>query len=138
MTLSKRWLGLFPRTALAAEILATYATVRVLLRRLTLPETVGALRLGIMDDPVASEDSLVLGRHLASATVRTITLLPADSRCLMRSLVLIRVLARRGLGATLVLSAAPGPPLEAHAWVEHAGEPLLAPGRLEQRPLARL
>jgi len=135
---SGRRLGPARRTALAGEILATYATVRVLLRRRTLPETIASLRRGVEDDAVASDASLSLCRHLAWATVRTVTLLPADSRCLMRSLGLIRVLARRGLGSTLVLSAAPGPPLEAHAWVEHAGEPLLAPGRLEQRPLARL
>jgi hypothetical protein len=134
----RRRLGPVRHTALAAEIVATYATVRILLWRRTRPETVAALRRGLADDAVASEASLSLGRHLASATVRTITLLPADSRCLMRSLVLLRVLARRGLGATLVLSAAPGPPLEAHAWVEHAGEPLLAPGQLRHQPLARL
>jgi hypothetical protein len=135
---SERKLGPVRRTALAAEIVATYTTVRVLLRRRTLPETVAALRLGLTDDARASEASLSLGRNLAWATVRTITLLPTDSRCLMRSLVLIRVLARRGLGSTLVLSAAPGPPLEAHAWVELDRQPLLAPGPLEQEPLARL
>jgi hypothetical protein len=133
-----RWLGALRRTALAAEIVATYAAVRILLPRHSLPETVAALRRGLADDAVTSDTSLSLARHLAGATVRTVMLLPADSRCLMRSLVLMRVLARRGLGSTLVLGAEPGPPLEGHAWVEHGGEALLAPGRFAEWPLARL
>jgi hypothetical protein len=123
---------------LAWEILTIYIRVRICLRRQTLPETVAVLRGGIEDDGPASAAAISLGRHLASATVRTITPLPGDSRCLMRSLVLMRALARRGVGSTLVLSAAPGPPLQAHAWIEHAGRPLLPPARYEQRPLARL
>jgi hypothetical protein len=124
---------------LGCEIVATYVTVRRLLRTRTLPETVTALRV---DDSVGSAPtgaSPDVARHLASATVRTISLLPGDSRCLMRSLVLLRVMARRGLGSTLVLSAPPpGPGFEAHAWVEHAGEPLLAPGAPEHQQFVRL
>jgi hypothetical protein len=123
---------------LAGEILATYGKVRYLLLRRTLPETLAALRGGVGGDTLATSASLALGRHLASATVRTIQLLPTDSRCLMRSLVLTRVLARRGVGTTLLLSARPGPPLEAHAWVELAGQPLLPPGDPEHQPIARL
>jgi hypothetical protein len=134
----ERRLGLLARAKLAAEILATYASVRRLLRRHTLPETVAALREERGATAPADAATLALGRHLAWATVRTITLLPADSRCLMRSLVLTRVLARRGLDSTLVLSAAPGARLEAHAWVEHAGEPLLVPAGAEHRQLVRL
>jgi hypothetical protein len=56
----------------------------------------------------------------------------------MRSLVLVRVLARRGMPATFVLSAAPGPQFEAHAWIEYAGNPLLVPAGAEHRDLVRL
>jgi Transglutaminase-like superfamily len=134
----ERRLGVVRRAVLAAEIVATYVNVRRLLRRHTLPQTVEALR---GDDPCTTDAdaaNLDLGRHLAWATVRTISVLPLDSRCLMRSLVLMRVLARRGMPATFVLSAAPGPQFEAHAWIEYAGDPLLVPAGAEHRDLVRL
>jgi hypothetical protein len=56
----------------------------------------------------------------------------------MRSLVLTRVLARRGVDSTFVLSASAAPRFEAHAWVEHDGEPLLLPGREDHQQLLRL
>jgi hypothetical protein len=131
----ERRLGLARRAVLAAEIVATYGNVRRLLRRHTLPETVRALRgSGPLTAPIDDE----LGRHLAWATVRTISVLPLDSRCLMRSLVLMSVLAHRGMPATFVLSAAPGPHFEAHAWVEYAGNPLLVPADASHQDLVRL
>jgi hypothetical protein len=134
----ERRLGPLGRATLASEILRTYVVVRRLLARRPLPEAVAALRrAGAPARPVDAE-SLALGRHLAWATVRTISILPTDSRCLMRSLVLTRVMARRGLDCTLVLSAAADPSFEAHAWVEHGGEPLLMPGGPTHRQLLRL
>ena len=59
---------------------------------------------------------------------RTLTALPADSRCLMSSLVLTRLLARRGIDSELVIAVEPGEQFGAHAWVEHDGSPLLSPG----------
>jgi hypothetical protein len=138
MMARKRRLGPIRRALLAAEILAAYAWARRLLRRHTLPEAVAALRAGAPPTGTADAAALALGRHLAWATVRTITLLPSDSRCLMQSLVLTRVLARRGLPSTLVLSAAPGPQFEAHAWIEYAGEPLLQPAGASHEQLLRL
>jgi hypothetical protein len=126
------------RIRLAAEILEAYVAVRRLVRTRTLPETVAVLRGDVDGEARGDAASLAMGRHLASATVRTITLVPSDSRCLMRSLVLTRVLARRRIGSTFVLSVAPGPPFEAHAWVEHAGRPLLEPALGEHRSLLRL
>jgi len=131
----ERRLGLARRAVLAAEIVATYGNVRRLLRRHPLPEAVQALRgKGPLTAPVDDE----LARHLAWATVRTISVLPLDSRCLMRSLVLMGVLARRGMPVTFVLSAAPGPQFEAHAWVEYAGNPLLVPADATHQDLVRL
>jgi hypothetical protein len=134
----ERRLGPVRRGLLASEIVMSYVTARRLLRRNTLPETVTALRSGAAAVSQGDEATLALGRHLAWATVRTITVLPIDSRCLMRSLVLTRLLARRGLRSTFVLSAAPGPQLEAHAWVEHSGEPLLEPAGADHQHLVRL
>jgi hypothetical protein len=133
-------LGPLARLILAAEIVVSYVSVRRALRRGTLPEAVAALRDGVDANGGAAVDEakLALGRHLAWATVRTIGKLPADSRCLMQSLVLTRVLARRDLPSTLVLSAAPGPQFEAHAWVEYGGEPLLLPAGATHQQLLRL
>ena len=44
------------------------------------------------------------------------------------SLVLGALLARRGIPATLVIGAHAAPSFRAHAWVEHAGQPVLSPG----------
>jgi hypothetical protein len=134
-----RRLNAAQRARLALEILGTYVTVRRTMHGRSLPETVAALRLGAGDGAEGDAASLALANHLAWATVRTITLLPGDSRCLMRSLVLTRMLARRGLGSTFVLAAPPPRPgFEAHAWVEFAGEPVLLPGGPEHQTLVRL
>ena len=64
-------------------------------------------------------------RRLAAAAERVLARLPGDSRCLTRSLVVLTMLARRGIEVRLVLAARPTPTFAAHAWVERAGHPLL-------------
>jgi hypothetical protein len=114
------------RMRLVGEIVVAYLSARRLMHRRPLPDAVAALRLGAGDGRDATGAALPLARHLASATARTITLMPVDSRCLMRSLVLTRLMGRRGLGSTLVLSVSAQPSqFEAHAWIEHAGVALL-------------
>jgi hypothetical protein len=46
----------------------------------------------------------------------------------VRSLVLTRLLARRGIASTLVIGTRTTPEFLAHAWVELQGTPLLDPG----------
>jgi hypothetical protein len=46
----------------------------------------------------------------------------------MRSLVLTRVLARRGIDSRLVIGVHPGERFAAHAWLEHDGAALLPAG----------
>lgn len=113
------------RLRLAAEILSTYALVRWWLMRSGLLQTLSAARRGAGDGaPVPVESALRLGR----AVQRTLGHLPFDSRCLIRSLVLTRMLARRGLTSTVVFAAKSRPTFEAHAWVEHCGVALLPTG----------
>lgn len=114
------------RPRLAAEILATYARVRWHLRRRSLPATVALLR-GRPRRPVAALEPGAARRY-AHAVVRVLEPLPADSRCLVRSLVLLAVLARRGAETELVIGVVPEPDFAAHAWLEHRGTPLLKPG----------
>jgi hypothetical protein len=114
---------------LAAEILVTYIVTRWSLRRAPLPGVVARLRQvegARLRGPMVSGHGARLGR----AVERTLSPLPVDSRCLLRSLVLLRMLARRGERAELVIAARPGEAadgFEAHAWVEVRGRAVLPP-----------
>ncbi len=70
--------------------------------------------------------------------MRVLRRLPGDSRCLTRSLVVLAMLARRGIEARLVLAARPTPTFTAHAWVERGGRPLLPTRDFEDARLAEL
>jgi hypothetical protein len=112
------------RIRIAVEIVVTYARVRRRMLRGDVREVVAALREGAVDeyDPYAAYR---IGRRLGQPVRRTLDPLPWDSRCLMRSLVLLRMLARRSVVCQLVIGVRPGETFEAHAWIEHEGHPLL-------------
>jgi hypothetical protein len=125
-------LGIASKARLAAEIVLTYARARRLVKRQTLPRTVELLRTRTTRaaGPLPLPDGARDGVRLGAAVVRTLEALPVDSRCLMRSLVLLTLLQRRGTPVQLVIAARPAhddTPFEAHAWVELDGRPLLAP-----------
>jgi hypothetical protein len=65
--------------------------------------------------------------RIARAAVLVLRLLPTDTRCLMRSLVVLGLLARRGRTATLVIGVEPGRAFRAHSWLERGGHPILPP-----------
>ena len=118
------------RVSLAWEILAAYAAMRRSLQdddfRNTLerlPDTAAA---------AGRVDELAAARRVARASIRTLSLLPGGSRCLMRSLVVTTLLARRGISARLVVGVRSDDEFEAHAWVEHRGVPVLEPGTFER------
>lgn len=117
---------------LSLEVLAAYPRVRWWLWRHEFPEVVAKLRQSGQAEVAGrsrdADSARVSGLRLGRATTRTLRLLPTDSRCLVRSLVLTRLLARRGLSSSLVIGVRTEPEFAAHAWVEHAGEPLLHPG----------
>lgn len=116
------------KARLAAEALAAYVRARRLLRRSDLPSAVQRLRGGAAaPGSPPDERTYAAGLRLARASSRTIGLLPFDSRCLMRSLVLTAMLARRGLAGTVVIGVSPGEEFGAHAWVELGARPLLPP-----------
>jgi hypothetical protein len=110
------------KLALAVEIVAAYARARWCLWRTDLPSAVATLRGDA--DGIPDQAAFRLGR----AVGRTLRFLPFDSRCLMRSLVLVVLLARRGIRSSLVIGVAPGPTFDAHAWVESGGVALLPSG----------
>ena len=102
-------------------------------------EVVDALRADAVDahDPY---DAYRIGRRLGQPVRRTLDPLPWDSRCLMRSLVLLRMLARRGVVCRLVIGVRPAgelrgarldrarrAPAAAHTWVRAADRALRTP-----------
>lgn len=117
------------KLSLACEIVATYLRVRLLLTRDDLPTVLARLRSPRADrsafaDALAEKAAAI---RLGRAIGRTLSLVPGDSRCLMRSLVLTSLLARRGVDVRLVIGVATGPDFQAHAWVESDGIALLSP-----------
>ena len=117
------------RLLLIREIVAAFVRARLLLRRVPLEAALAELRpTRVLDHGPGGEPDHSEARRLGWAVSRTLRLLPGDTRCLVRSLVLTRLLSRRGIAATLVIGARPGPSFLAHAWVELGGIPVLDPG----------
>lgn len=139
---------------LVSEVLRTFHDVRRRMHEADVRDLLVQLRSeapGPLADPSPHvlHDALRLGR----AVSRTLGPLPVDATCLARSLVLVAMLARRGLPGTLVIGVQPGGGeataaprglrlrnrlargeapegggFAAHAWVEVGGQPVLAPG----------
>jgi hypothetical protein len=125
-------LSVAERAGLAAEILRSYVLARRALRRDPIVAVLETLRSqapsAVRATYAVDGHTLDEARRLGRAVVRTLALLPGDTRCLVRSLVLTRLLARRGISTRLVIGARAAPKFVAHAWVEYAGSPVLSPG----------
>jgi Transglutaminase-like superfamily len=142
-TVVARQAGLSPATkaALVAEILAAYVRIRWSLWRSDLPSTLSVVRStgrSAGSHSPRTPESQELGLRLGRAVSRTLGRLPFDSRCLLRSLVLVSLLARRGLPASLVIGVVSEPRFTAHAWVESGDVPLLPTNGPSYRRLVRL
>ena len=118
------------RVALAGEVVLAYCSTRRALRGASVSSVVAQLRANseAVATKAVQESRLPEARMLGRAVTRTLGVLPGDTRCLMQSLVLTRLLAARGIAASLVIGTSTSPSFLAHAWVEHYGEPLLATG----------
>jgi hypothetical protein len=112
------------------EILTSYRRVRRNLRRTSIGPAVRDLRGSTRTDATRGTPDEVLfeALRLGRAVQLTLRFAPGDTRCLTRSLVLTRLLARRGIPAKLVIGACAKPDFSAHAWVEHEGHPVLPAG----------
>lgn len=125
------------RAPLAAETLVAYARARRrMAREPDVRKLLLAARRGQMD--CARAGSRPDAQDLARMVSLTLGRLPTDSRCLVRSLVLIELLARRGIEARLVIGTSAATDFSAHAWVELGGEALLSPAGFARRRLAEL
>jgi Transglutaminase-like superfamily len=130
------------KASLALEILSSYLRARWLLRRSGLAPTVNTLRRAApRPNPAtatATEHDQLVGLRLGRVLERTLRVIPFDSRCLVRSLVLTHLLARRGIPSSLIIGIGSGRTFAAHAWVESDGKPLLRPGEFADRRLLEL
>lgn len=134
-----RSLSAAERLRVSLEVLALYVRVRGLLLRNETAPTVEVLRRGLVEEPrEADRARIVNGLQFGRAVVKVLRLIPADSSCLMRSLVLTGMLARREVYAKVIIGVQPGPDFEAHAWVEVDGHPLLATNEATFRRLVEL
>ena len=124
---SDRALPSLDRVRLVTEILITYVRARRSLANDDIRSALETLRSTPSEATPPSVDPRQMGIRLGRVTARTLGPLPGDSRCLTQSLVLSRLLARRGIESTVVLAVRPGEKFAAHAWVEHEGRPLLEP-----------
>ena len=110
---------------LAAEILLIYVQARWAMGKEELEPLVARLRASKFEPvPLSQADRI----HLAATVMHLLGVLPTDSRCLVRSLVLLSLLQRRGLTSTLVIGVRSEPDFAAHAWIEYGAEALLPTG----------
>ena len=122
--------SLATKARLACEIAVVFPYARMAVRRDDIKSALKRMR-GANPPPEpddadpAARPLIALGQRLGQAVARTMRVLPGDTRCLTQSLVLTRLLARRGIGSTLVLGVTPEGGFSAHAWVEVAGWPVL-------------
>ena len=108
------------------EVLMLYVVAQCLLLLGGLSTALYRMRhLQSRPTPDSSNGGDGLGSELAGLVDRTLKRAPADPHSIVKSLVLIGLLSRRGRSAELVLAVSPGPDLASHAWVESEGEALL-------------
>jgi hypothetical protein len=115
------------KVSLVWEVLFNYARLRPLVGRRDVREIAAAARRpGRLrpPEPTHAGNIWALARHLNRAVDRTLSPLPTDSRCLIQSIVLCRLLAARGVESTIVIGARSQPEFAAHAWVELQGRPV--------------
>ena len=115
------------RLKIVAEVVSIYPMVRWALTHSELEAAVARARRGapVRDSyPPQQRDA---AHRLAWIVEAILDRLPGDTRCLTRTLVLTRVLSRRGIGCRVVLGVRVAPEFGSHAWPELAGRPLMTP-----------
>jgi Transglutaminase-like superfamily len=135
--LDERW-SLARKLRLALEIVPIYVRARWLLKRRGFETALAALRAIDRPTTMSELDQQLVGVRLGRGVERTLGPLPADSRCLIKSLVLTRLLARRGVDTRFIIGVRWAPNFQAHAWVEKAGIPLMDDGAGAYERLADL
>lgn len=104
---------------LFALIVVKVALVVASMRRIV--STIDRRAPRAMPNELVTHDEL---ERLARQVATVAAFFPGRARCLEQSLVIYAMLRRAGVPAELKLGVRPHP-FEAHAWVEHRGQPVL-------------
>jgi hypothetical protein len=113
------------RLRLAVEVLLTYVPLLRLLRRNDPRAMVAGARSTRRRITIPPEQHHETAVRLGAVTNHVLSRMPTDKRCLIRSLVLLRLLANRSIDADLVIGVRNDAGFEAHAWVEYDDHPVL-------------
>ena len=113
------------RARLLAEIVAAYVPLVRVLRRNDLPAMVAAARDTGGRELPAPQDPRATAIRLGFIVNMTLRAFPTDGRCLIQSLVLLRLLAARSIDAKLVIGVSVQDAFAAHAWVVHGDRAVL-------------
>lgn len=117
------------RMRVVLEVLLTYPGLIRLVRTNDLEAMVAhARRASKPPVRLTAAEARESSERLAYIVGRVLALMPTDRRCLIHSLVLVRLLSRRGIEARLVIGASTDQGFAAHAWVECEGEQVLPAG----------
>jgi hypothetical protein len=119
------------RLRLIAEMLTIYPGMLKVVRSNDLTAMAKAARApvrGRIATPPDLEHATAI--RLGQIVGHVFGVLPMDARCLVRSLVLLRLLERRSIQATLQIGVRTTGDFGAHAWVEHDGAPVLPTGHI--------
>jgi hypothetical protein len=131
--------SLSQKLRLALEILRSYVRMRLRLTHKDLPSILRDVRQQLPSPVVEhSLDEVLTAIRLGRAAARALAPLPFDSRCLVRSLVLSDLLARRGVASRMIIGVKTGAEFEAHAWIEVSGAQVVAGEAAEYDRLVEL
>jgi len=133
-----RRLSTAQKLALTFEILVAHVRFRRRLKRTGLPGALARARGGTVEGDATDVLDRYFACRVANAVERVLDHVPGGERCLVRSLVLVELLARRNLFTTLVIGVTASGEFGAHAWVEIDGFPLLPPHESKYTRLVQL
>ena len=123
-------LGPVTRLRLVVEILGAYPRLWRLVRSNDLVAMVAQARSAPPGRArVSPEETERVALRLGACVERVLAPLPTDSRCLIKSLIVLRMLTRRSIEARVVIGAQTDSGFAAHAWVEHGARAILPAGR---------
>jgi Transglutaminase-like superfamily len=114
------------RISLGVEIFFAYLSARRSVKRDGLTRTLSELRSSTANPEtgLTRAENRYVAYRMGRVVEKVLRAVP-DARCLTRSVVLVGLLAKRGLPSSLVIGVARTPEFAAHAWVEYDGIPVL-------------
>jgi Transglutaminase-like superfamily len=116
------------RLLLTGEILLAYVPLARLVSTDDVEAMVSEARRRDRPGGLSAAEARATALRLGYIVERLLAVFPTDDRCLIRSLVVLRMLGERGIPANLVIGVRTESGFGAHAWVEYDGRPVLSAG----------